>query len=180
MKNLIMLSGLLSLLLISFPENALAKKKYRYIKREHGLQTSFQAEIPGLINFTNMDINFNGIYRYNYAGRIEIGNYLGLGFGGGSLYKLQAGLIMEYNFIKNRGKRKIIPSAGFKVGYLRSIGNNLEAGLHGSLKYFVAKRTALVGTLEASSSLSLATFSFSSLEYQMNLLGGFAYYFDFY
>ena len=182
MKKIVILSGLISLLFMSFPEDALAKKKYRYIKRQHGVILNLDSTpLLNFAGFSSGEASFHGAYTYNYKGRIEFGSYLKTRLNlPASIHTLRVGLLTEYNFIKNRGKRKMIPSAGLKLGFKREgLGPSLETGLYGSLKYFVAKRTSIIGSLEYMASVFPLP-SLQTLEHGLNLNVGFAYYFDFY
>ena len=179
-KPLISLSLIALIFAVPF-QNAFAKKKYRYIKREHGLKLNWN--FPGQIwqqggvggfTFTG-DISAG--YTYNWKGFLEVGPYLTLGFP----FDLSAGLLVEWNIIKNRGRRKFIPAVGLKLGG-DSVTTYERAGHYGlplSLKYFVAKRTPLIVTLEPYIHAPNFT-GFNPLTVNYNFTGGFAYYFDVY
>ena len=183
MNKIVVWSGLISLLFMGFPEEALAKKKYRYIKRQHGVILNLDSS---LLNFSGGIIpgeaSFHGSYHYNYKGRIEVGPYLKVKMNlPTAVHFLRVGLDTEYNFIKNRGKRKMIPATGFRIGFKRAdLQSSLETGFYGSLKYFVAKRTSIIGTLEWMATVIPLPTSLIRLEHGFNLNIGFAYYFDFY
>ena len=180
----------ISLVGVSFSQIADAKKK-RYIKREHGLQFNVDASFIEEKNLT-----FDLAYSYNYKGWLEFGPYwnfyIKCGLTGESGvctdadYELGLKLI-EYNFVKNRGRRKIIPSVGLKAG-LYFTGKNLtevRAGLPLSLKYFLAKRAAIIGTVEPNAGLSQQDISAglsleklpSQVKLDVDFTVGFAYYF---
>ena len=150
MKKSSLFLSLISMILIVATQASFAKKKYRYIKREHGLRVSwhFPGQFMGGQEFTrNLDFGFT--YTYNWKGFLEAGPYLALGTDDSSRWAVDAGLLVEWNIIKNRGKRKFIPALGLKLG-----GDDLtgrRAGHYGfplSIKYFVAKRTPLIVTFE--------------------------------
>lgn len=185
MKKLFLSSGLFALLFsLAFSGNVYAKKKYRYIKRMHGAKihwdtTLFKKTAAGNVGTFDIDL----AYSYNWKGMIEVGPYLGLkgkhiGF---ALEGLDAGLSVEYNFIKNKGKKKIVPSLGLQIGTQKAAAWELALAVPASLKYFVAKRTALIATLgyRASNSFSALT-NFQSMSHDIFFVGGFAYYFDIY
>lgn len=177
MKKFFLFSGLLALVFMSFPEDASAKKRrYRYIKRQHGLHANFDL-IAKPTSLEDTFISFSGAYHYNHKGLMEFGPYLSVNYQ--LELDLSGGLLFEYNFIKNTGKRKMIPSIGLRTGF-RSLGQpTIEAGLYGSLKYFVARRTAFVGKLEYAGTLPV-NFDIGSFDQSVRAVGGFTYYFDFY
>ena len=206
MKKLFLFLNLFFILFVLGAGESFANKKYRYIKREHGIR--FQGNIPmSLINQGfSAGINLTGAYAYNWKGMVEVGPYFDLGAGmhSGNPFQLRswsAGLLAEYNFIKNRGKRKFIPSLGLTVGTTNqglnliskdhknntniltaesSQGLNLTLGVHISLKHFVAKRTAFITTLGYS--LHTPFNNFFKIMNHHGTIGsiGFSYYFDFY
>lgn len=184
MKKYFLFLNLISVALLWTVTAEASKKKYRYIKREHGV--TMQGSIPTKITSTGFETNFNfaGSYAYNWKGMAEFGPYLNLNMGlkPFSLYEWSVGVLGEYNFIKNRGKRKFIPSAGIKVGTGTDGGfipAGVFTGVHGSLKAFVDKRTAIVTTLAYTAEIPLP-FAFSKLKHHIGISSGFAYYFDFY
>jgi len=156
-------------------------KKYRYIKREHGVK--FQGNVPFVLAPMSLGVQLEGAYAYNWKGFMEVGPYFDLDFGilpGFDVEGWSAGLTGEYNFIKNRGRRKLIPSLGLQLG-LRGgseLGLNANVGLHSSLKWFVATRTAFITTVQYDAATPVASF-FSSLGHFVNLKMGFSHYFDF-
>ena len=163
---------------------SLAQKKYRYIKREHGVK--FQGNVPITIT-TNTEVSatFQGAYAYNWKGFVEAGPYFKLSleeqpFPNFGVEHWAVGLMGEYNFIKNRGKRKLIPSLGLQLGAM-SKDSLLQAtgGVHGTLKWFVDKRTAFITNLQFDLVTPFSSF-FRQREYQVDLSMGFSYYFDFY
>ena len=154
-------------------------KKYRYIKREHGVK--FQGNIPITVAPTNVSANFQGAYAYNWKGFVEVGPYFKLGLTADPIFNFSnwsAGLMGEYNFIKNRGRRKFIPSLGFQLGVIGQEGLQATGGVHASLKWFVATRTAFITTAQYDLVTPFAGL-FSSLGHQVDLNMGFSYYFDF-
>ena len=155
-----------------------AAKKYRYIKREHGVK--FQGNIPITLAPINVPANFQGAYAYNWKGFVEVGPYFKLKFKAPPFTpsNWSAGLMGEYNFIKNRGRRKFIPSLGLQLGVMGSENLQATGGVHGSLKWFVATRTAFITTIQYDLVTPFAGF-FSSLRHQVDLSMGFSYYFDF-
>ena len=184
MKKLFLFLNLFFILFVLGAGESFANKKYRYIKREHGIR--FQGNIP--MSFINQEgfstgIKLTGAYAYNWKGMVEVGPYFDLGaeMHSGNPFQVSswsAGLLAEYNFIKNRGKRKFIPSLGLTVG--TNQGLNLTLGVHISLKHFVAKRTAFITTLGYSLHTPFNNF-FKSMEHHGNIGSiGFSYYFDFY
>jgi len=170
-------------------------KKYRYIKREHGVK--FQGNIPFSLNLVdqisniNLSVDLEGAYAYNWKGFVEVGPYFNLSLTAMPNFSFShwsAGLTGEYNFIKNRGRRKLIPSLGLQLGAISSSqfktknieGNSAlhgNAGLHASLKWFVATRTALITTLSYDAIVPFS-FDFSALGHHVDLKMGFAHYFD--
>ena len=180
-KILLLFLGLLSVGLMGAPEISEArKKKYRYIKRAHGLRllsAGYDMTVGG-----NGDLALAAAYSWNWKGMVEVGPYGSVGiavlpnFG---LSGWKAGLLAEYNFIKNRGKRKFIPALGLKIGgkswsdpaFAGTVGPNLAA------KFFVAKRTAIMASLGYM--LVIPGFSdFQSLGHDISFRLGFAHYFD--
>ncbi|MCY4321174.1 MAG: hypothetical protein OXC37_02035 [Bdellovibrionaceae bacterium] len=159
-----------------------ANKKYRYIKREHGVR--FQGNIPMSFNqgFA-LSANLGGAYAYNWKGYLEIGPYFNLNLEAGQTFELSSwsiGLLGEYNFIKNRGKRKFIPSLGLTVGADKSFDfPNLAMGVHSSLKIFVGKRTAFITSLGYSLHTPFNEI-FRVMQHHVDVMMAFSYYFDFY
>ena len=189
MKKLFLFLNLFFVLFIAGIGESFANKKYRYIKREHGVR--FQGHIPMSINRGfSLQANFAGAYAYNWKGMMEFGPYFHLNsmFNGGfQINGWAGGLLGEYNFIKNRGKRKLIPSVGLTVGAVSntqqpspiSTEPQLALGLHVSLKSFVAKRTAFITTLAYEARIPFS-FQFHSMTHHPDISMGFSYYFDFY
>ena len=181
MKKLSLFLSLISMILVVAPQTSFAKKKYRYIKREHGLRVNwhFPGQFMDSQRFTD-NLNFNFTYTYNWKGFVEVGPYLAVKTDDSSRWMVNTGLLVEWNIIKNRGKRKFIPAVGLKLGGDDLTGN--RAGHYGfplSMKYFVAKRTPLIVTFEPY--MEAANFTgFSPLIVKYNFTGGFSYYFDIY
>lgn len=182
MKKYLLYINLLALIGAVWTLPALAEKKYRYIKREHGVR--FQGNIPITVRPSfNLTANLKGAYAYNWKGFVEAGPYFQLELDAAPsprLSKWAVGLMGEYNFIKNRGKRKLIPSLGLQLGLQGLGGLQGTGGVHGSLKWFVAKRTAFITDLQYDLMTPFTQFSFASMEHQVNVSMGFSYYFDFY
>lgn len=156
-----------------------AAKKYRYIKREHGVK--FQGNIPIAIAPTDISASFQGAYAYNWKGFVEVGPYFKLDLNAAPVFNISnwsAGLMGEYNFIKNRGRRTLIPSLGLQLGVLGPGSLQATGGVHASLKWFVATRTAFITTAQYDLITPVAGF-FSLLRHQVDLSMGFSYYFDF-
>ena len=84
-------------------------------------------------------------YSYNWKGMIETGPYLGLEGQhlGGFAVDMQLGAFVEYNFIKNKGKKKTVPSAGLKIGTKKMATEwKLALAPYVSLKYFGGKKNS--------------------------------------
>ena len=181
MKKYFLYVNLIAILATVWTVPALAEKKYRYIKREHGVK--FQGSVPVVIaNPLSFSADFKGAYAYNWKGFAEVGPYFQLALdnsAGFSISKWAVGILGEYNFIKNRGKRKFIPSVGIQFGVTGGVVGSIQGmgGVHASLKSFVAKRTAFITNLQYD---LVAPFNFSTMSHQVGLDMGFAYYFDFY
>lgn len=184
MKKLFLFLNLFFIIFILGVGESFANKKYRYIKREHGVRF-LTGNIPMSFNRGfSLSADLGGYYTYNWKGRLEIGPYFDLGMTttgrGFELNNWTAGLLAEYNFIKNRGKRKHIPSFGLTVGADKSFDvPNFAVGVHTSLKSFVGKRTAFITSLGYSLHTPINDF-FRIMEHHGNIMVGFAYYFDFY
>ncbi len=184
MKNLFLFFNLFILLLIAYPWPA-AAKKYRYIKREHGVR--FAGNVP--LQFAagtgiTGDADFKGAYTYNWRGFLEFGPYFDLKMAFPvSLQKWSAGLLVEYNFIKNRGRRTYIPAIGLSAGarQFSSLGNPPEfaGGAYGALKAFVGTRTPFIVTV-GYKLLTPIQGAFQQFSHTLDISLGFAYYFDFY
>lgn len=187
MKKYFLFFTLLSVVLISLPNDAFARKKYRYIKREHGVKfdwkpPSFEFAHGGVL----MNIDLGGAYTYNWNGMVEVGPYFGFKYSNKDTQNMMynGGLLVEYNIIKNRGKRKWIPAVGLKVGVE---GDNtdstspikLAAGVHGACKIFVGKRTPFTVALGYRAVTPMQGM-FQTLSHNMDISMGFSYYFDFY
>lgn len=187
MKKTLLLLSLAAVCLAGLPEISEAKKKYRYIKRAHGIKLLHGGYD---IMFGGQDgagpagqLNLSGAYAWNWKGLIETGPYFSLGVAvppGFQISGWSAGLGVEYNFIKNRGKRKLIPAFGIKLG-ARSGGSggadgNVEPVL--TIKSFVSKRTAFLTSL--SYALGIPGFTnFQGMYHNVSVKLGFAHYFDF-
>ena len=181
MKKSLLFLSLISMILVALPQVSFAKKKYRYIKREHGLKVDWR--FPGQFHnrqefMKNLKFEFN--YTYNWKGFLEVGPYFTVGTDDSEKWMVDGGLLVEWNMIKNRGKRVLIPAIGLKLGADDLTGNmNGHYGLPLSLKYFVAKRTPFIFSFEPY--MSVPGFAdFDSFDVKYNFSGGFAYYFDFY
>lgn len=122
------------------------KKRYRYRKRTH----RFQIMLQGIPWYRNDDqksnfMNLNALYGYN-AGRFELGPQLRLFNPGGrdfqNLY-VHLGGWLEYNFVRNTRKEKMVPALGVSTGYEleKRRRHSLALSAYFSLKYFVASRT---------------------------------------
>ena len=176
MKKMTLFLGLV-LLVASFPYSALAQKKYRYIKREHGVKLTGNAQVPFKnLNATALSVDLE--YTYNIKGLVEVGPYVGFDrSGNGSFFA--GGLKSEYNIIKNTGKRRFIPAVGITLGV---VGNTAPAaGVHASFKLFPAKRTAFVTTVGYQLTLQPNFgFNFGGAQHGADVKIGYAYYFDFY
>ena len=167
-----------------------AEKKYRYIKREHGVHFDMDASVKNLFH-QNTEvgtvIDMEGAYTYNWKGMLEFGPYFGFNFGvksefsrGGLPLAWDAGLLLEYNFIKNRGKRKFIPAVGISGGANGAEGaTNLSGGVHIALKIFVGKRTPFTVSLGYKMLTPMGN-PFQSVYHNIDSSAGFSYYFDFY
>ena len=182
MKKSLLFLSLISTILIAIPQISFAKKKYRYIKREHGVRVNLELpkmEVhPSREFLNNWDIQFT--YTYNWKGFLEVGPYLAAKTDKSASWMVDAGLLVEWNIIKNRGKRALIPAVGLKVG-ADDFTNDLAGhiGFPLSLKYFVAKRTPFIVSLEPY--MEVPGFNdFSDLTVKLNFTAGFAYYFDIY
>jgi len=181
MKKYFLFLNLFLMFFVGMIWEASAAKKYRYIKREHGIR--FSGNIP--INFGpgsfDLGVELDGAYLYNYKGMLEFGPYFHMDAGivPFSFSSWGAGLLTEYNFIKNRGNRKLIPTIGIKIGADGSAGTSLLLGAYGALKIFVGKRTPFIVDLGYQLSTPM-TQLFTSLNQGVNISMGFAYYFDFY
>ena len=179
MKKSLLFLSLISMILIAAPQVSFAKKKYRYIKREHGVRVDINIpmNIPDGKFLENWNIPL--AYTYNWKGFLEVGPYLHVKTNDSASWMLDLGLLVEWNIIKNRGKRKLIPAVGLKLG-VDSITDNMTGhyGLPLSLKYFVAKRTPFTFTLEP----YWVGDPWVPTEFvpSLNVTAGFAYYFDIY
>ncbi len=181
MKKSFLFLSLIATFFFALPEASLAKKKYRYIKREHGVRFDFK--LPAEVYPTRQaELSTGGSYTYNWKGRIEVGPYFNLGLNilpSFNISDYSGGLLAEYNFIKNRGKVKFIPALGMSLGAKGGGSTELTLGVHTSMKFFVAKRTPFIVKLEYLAAVP-TSFNFSSLSHNVNLMAGFGYYFDFY
>ena len=191
MKKYFLFFAVFCMTAIILPNSALARKKYRYIKREHGVKFEWRKPSVNLSNGLSMNIDLEGAYTYNWKGMLEAGPYFGLQYNSGSRYNnkytnnpapliYNSGLILEYNIIKNRGRRKWIPALGLKFGVNNSESIlSFETGAHGALKIFVGKRTPF--TIAAGYRL-VTPFQgiFQQFSHNVDISMGFSYYFDFY
>ena len=176
MKKAFLFLNLFFVLFVLVAGESFAAKKYRYIKREHGLR--FQGNIPMSLQPFNLSANLSGAYAYNWKGMLEAGPYFNLAFANKSVTDWSGGLLIEYNFIKNRGKRKLIPSLGLSVGAAQ--GLLFDIGAHASLKSFVAKRTAFITTLGYNLHTPFNAMFRGGITHNVDISMGFSYYFDFY
>ena len=183
MKRFFLIFNLFLLFFGGGMETAVAAKKYRYIKREHGVR--FHGDIPLSFPGFSMDVNLQGAYTYNWRGMLEFGPYFQLK---GSkettpfIDNWGAGLLVEYNFIKNRGKRKFIPALGLNIGVKGEAGLKLAVGPQFTAKYFVGKRTAFTAKVAYSFNAPFRNFM-DKTQWRHNVdisMIGFSYYFDFY
>lgn len=183
MKKSLLLLNLISMILIALPQVSFAKKKYRYIKREHGVRVSLdwpKGEITPNMKLTD-ELNFNFTYTYNWKGFLEVGPYLKVEKE--SSWMVDSGLLVEWNIIKNRGKRALIPAVGLKIGaddFTGTLAGHIGFPL--SLKFFAGERnfrTPLIITVEPYIEAPGFT-SFTPLTVKINTTVGFEYYFDFY
>ena len=177
MKKIFLFLNMFFVLFVLGVGESFAAKKYRYIKREHGLR--FQGNIPMSFPGFQFSANLSGAYAYNWKGMMEVGPYFDLRFEGLSPQYWAGGLLLEYNFIKNRGKRKLIPSLGLTLGSNNNEGPQIDLGLHTSLKSFVATRTAFITTLGYNLNTPFSGM-FTSMSHHVKISMGFSYYFDFY
>lgn len=186
MTKYFLFSNLLFLLFATFPLTALsASKKYRYIKREHGVR--FAGAFP--TNFSSAGVNMSamlrGAYTYNWKGMLEAGPYF---HANANILQAQlnswgAGILAEYNIIKNRGKRKLVPAVGLTFGLDHEGAGatpQLSAGLQVALKIFVGKRTPFIVTLGYSALTPMNAPIQGGVSHKLNPTMGFSYYFDFY
>lgn len=181
MKNFLFVALVASFLAI-VPEVSFAKKKYRYIKREHGVQIqgNIKALIPPTDTFAVSLTNFQAAYNYNWRGMIEVGPYgkvASVRVPNFSVDGWDAGIGVHYNIIKNRGKRTMIPAIGLQVGY--GSANKLNTSIVAALKYFVGVRTPIHIALSYNLS-DLLNFKLSDIRHGVDLSVGFSYYFDIY
>lgn len=185
MKKYFLFFNLFFLLSVAWIWSASAAKKYRYIKREHGVR--FEGSVPMQVNQGfKASTNLKAAYAYNWGGMFEVGPYLDLGLGL-SPYALNywnSGLMVEYNFVKNRGRKKYVPAIGLSFGAAQDNGNlgsglHFAGGVHGSLKIFVSTRTPFIVTLGYKALTPSSQFG-KALKHLPHLSMGFSYYFDFY
>ena len=180
MKKLFLFFNLFFILFVLGAGESFASKKYRYIKREHGVR--FQGNIP--MSFGpgfRLNANLSGAYAYNWKGMLEVGPYFDLGVESLRVSNWAGGLLLEYNFIKNKGKRKFIPALGLTVGATDpgGLGLHFDLGAHVSLKSFVAKRTAFISAVAYRLHTPFSGI-FTHMNHNANIRMGFSYYFDFY
>lgn len=171
---------LLSCLSWTWWATASSPKKYRYIKREHGLR--FSGKVPVEIGAgLNVGAVLDGAYTYNWKGKIEAGPYFHFDSSivPFALHSWGSGILGEYNIIKNRGRRKFVPAVGLKIGAFSTNAINLSAGLYGAFKFFVDKRTPFIVSLGCDVQTPVQGM-FTSMSYKPYVTMGFSYYFDFY
>lgn len=180
MKKYFLSIPLITILIAVWTLPSMAQKR-RYIKREHGVK--FQGNVPINVNPLSVTADFQGAYAYNWKGFAEAGPYFKLSLNAVPSFSLNhwaVGLMGEYNFIKNRGRRKLIPSLGVQLGVLdENAVLHATGGAHASLKWFVAYRTAFITSLQYDLVTPAKSF-FSSFGHKVDLSMGFSYYFDFY
>ena len=183
MKKYFLFVALFSVAFLSLPNSAEARKRYRYIKREHGVKFEWRKPSFNFDSGFKMNIDFEGAYTYNWKGMVEAGPYFGLKYSTAiRTMGYNGGLIVEYNIIKNRGKRKWVPAVGLKIG---AEGNNTEGvkiagGVHGAMKIFVGKRTPFTIALGYRLTVPPVQGMFQQMSHNLDLSMGFSYYFDFY
>ena len=184
MKKFLFIS-LIGLLCALWAHLSFAAKKYRYIKREHGVKFQFDAPLTIMPDFEG-SIGLEGAYTYNWKGFFEFGPYFSLetDLASEAPMTYSGGLLAEYNFIKNRGKRKLIPAAGISLGVQNGDSEeqpiHYTAGAHISLKIFVGKRTPFTISLPYKVVLKELAFDPSKMTHHLSPTMGFSYYFDFY
>ena len=182
MKKYFLFFSLFLMLVWSWIPSVSAQQKYRYIKREHGVH--FQGNIPmSFSNGFNLAAMLSGAYTYNWKGMVEAGPYFKVNSNlvPWALNEWSGGILGEYNIIKNRGKRKLIPAVGFKVGMLNAgAGNQLQMGPYGALKIFVGKRTPFTVSLGYVLLTPLQSPFTGGVFHTAELAMGFSYYFDMY
>ena len=125
MKKYLLYINLLAILGAVWTFPSLAEKKYRYIKREHGVK--FQGNVPIAVSPFSLSANFQGAYAYNWKGFVEVGPYFQVGLTanqGFSLTGWAAGLMGEYNFIKKSREKKIDSFPWASTGYFRFNGSS--------------------------------------------------------
>ena len=185
MKKYFLFFNLFFLLFVAWTWSASAAKKYRYIKREHGVR--FEGSVPMEYSSTGFkaSTNLKGAYAYNWGGMFEFGPYvdLGLDFRPYALKYWGGGLMAEYNFVKNRGRKKYVPAIGLSFGATQNqdlgVGLHLAGGIHGALKIFVGTRTPFTVILGYRALTPSSQFG-KALTHSPYLSMGFSYYFDFY
>ena len=182
MKKFFLFFNLFLLFFIGGMETATAVKKYRYIKREHGVR--FQGNIPLKLIPFQMNVNLQGAYTYNWRGMLEFGphfQFKGNSTAANFTGSWGAGLLVEYNIIKNRGKREFIPAVGLNVGAKTEGALRLALGPQVSLKYFVGKRTPFTVTLAYNFNMPFTNLmDRTQWKHDLDISMGFSYYFDFY
>lgn len=185
MKKYFLFLNLFFMLFLGWSYTASAKKKYRYIKREHGVR--FQWDNP--MNFDGAfaaSLDIEGAYTYNWKGMLEFGPYFKLDsdLSPPQVMEYAGGLIFEYNIVKNRGgKRKFIPAIGLSAGVTQVKPSNLlsfSGGAHAALKFFVGKRTPFIIMLGYKALTPMNAEFFKALSHRPYTSMGFSYYFDFY
>ena len=192
MKKYFFFAGLLMSGLLIMPLAVNAGSKRRYIKRQHGVKLHWNMPSFQLMAGQSSSLavtNLYAAYGYNWKGRVEVGPYVGLGAAlqpSPGLQNYVAGLFVEYNFIKNRGRWKTIPALRLSLGADGSNGGTsggtldlrYAVELSPSVKFFVGKRTPLIVSA-GYKALFVEGFSVQGLQHHIVGSAGFAYYFDF-
>ena len=183
MKKYFLLFSIFSLFPIVWVCPAGAEKRYRYIKREHGVHFNMAVPVKNLSGGADVEMDVKGAYTYNWKGMLEFGPYFAFDSQLSPAFILDSwdgGLLVEYNFIKNRGKRKFIPAIGisFGVNGMQEV-TSFSGGVHGALKIFVGKRTPFTVSL-GYRMLTPMESPFQHMDHNIHFSTGFSYYFDFY
>ena len=137
--------------------------------------------------------DLKGAYTYNWRGMLEFGPYFDFAaeFNPFQTHNIAGGVLLEYNIIKNRGKRKFIPAIGISLGgqsggaregfdYSGTSDFKASGGVHGALKIFVDKRTPFTIMLGYKLLTPTSSFFFKPCLMISFFATGFSYYFDFY
>lgn len=186
-KYFFFVSGLLMSGLLIAPLATYAAGKRRYIKRQHGVKLHWDLPSYQLAPEGSSDAQTSllAAYGYNWKGRVEVGPYVGLSANlkapANSIQNYSAGLFVEYNFIKNRGRWKTIPALQLALGVEKSEDSTYPfktaIGLYPSVKFFVGKRTPL--TLLVGYKALLKGLTHQGMSHNIVASAGFSYYFDF-